>query len=179
MDFITFLESVDNSDSKAHKSLKKKSESSGISLTILKRVYKKGMAAWNSGHRPGVSQSQWAMGRVNSFITGKGGARKADADLWKKAKASKKRKNESIENSEIFPTKPGFYENRMSLKESYENNWTIEQTIPYDIFTHILRTENITTMSEALSKRETIINTYKRFLESSEAEEAFKKWSSK
>jgi hypothetical protein len=26
----------------------------------------------------------WAMGRVNSFITGKGGARKADADLIRK-----------------------------------------------------------------------------------------------
>jgi len=28
--------------------------------------------------------SAWAMGRVNSFITGKGGARKADADIMKK-----------------------------------------------------------------------------------------------
>jgi hypothetical protein len=29
------------------------------------------------------------MGRVNSFITGAGGARKADANLWTKAKAAK------------------------------------------------------------------------------------------
>jgi hypothetical protein len=29
------------------------------------------------------------MARVNSFVTGKGGARKADASLWKKAKKSK------------------------------------------------------------------------------------------
>jgi len=28
----------------------------------------------------------WAMGRVNSFISGKGGARTADADLLKKKK---------------------------------------------------------------------------------------------
>jgi hypothetical protein len=28
----------------------------------------------------------WAMGRVNSFISGKGGARKADADLLRKKK---------------------------------------------------------------------------------------------
>jgi hypothetical protein len=31
----------------------------------------------------------WAMGRVNSFISGKGGARKADADLLKKGKKKK------------------------------------------------------------------------------------------
>ena len=50
------------------------------------------MQAWNAGHRPGVAQHQWGMGRVNSFITGVGGARKADNDLWKKAKDSIKRK---------------------------------------------------------------------------------------
>ena len=50
------------------------------------------MQAWNAGHRPGVAQHQWAFGRVNSFITGAGGARKADADLWAKAKAAKARK---------------------------------------------------------------------------------------
>jgi len=66
--------------------LKNKSEKSEIPLSILKKVYKKGKAAWNTGHRPGTSQDQWAMGRVNSFITGIGGARKADNDLWKKAK---------------------------------------------------------------------------------------------
>jgi len=30
--------------------------------------------------------ASWAMGRVNSFISGKGGARTADADLLKKKK---------------------------------------------------------------------------------------------
>ena len=43
------------------------------------------MAAWRTGHRPGTTPQQWAFARVNSFLTG-GGARKADADLWKKAK---------------------------------------------------------------------------------------------
>jgi hypothetical protein len=32
------------------------------------------------------------MARVNSFVTGKGGARKADKTLWKKASKSKKKK---------------------------------------------------------------------------------------
>jgi hypothetical protein len=74
-------------------SLKKKSQASGIPMGILRKVFSKGMQAWNAGHRPGVAQHQWGMGRVNSFITGAGGARKADADLWTKAKAAKARKN--------------------------------------------------------------------------------------
>lgn len=84
--------SVDNPNSKAAKSLKSKAKKTGISFTTLKKVYKRGMAAWNAGHRPGTPQNAWAMGRVNSFITGSGGARKADSDLWAKAKAAKSRK---------------------------------------------------------------------------------------
>ncbi len=79
------------------KALTNKAKASGIPKGILRSVYSKGAAAWKSGHRPGVSQQQWAMGRVNSFITGSGGARKADANLWARAKKAKKRKNESIE----------------------------------------------------------------------------------
>ena len=77
--------------------IKNKAKASGISASILRQVYSRGAAAWKSGHRPGVSQQQWATGRLNSFLTGSGGARKADADLWVKAKKSKKRKNESSE----------------------------------------------------------------------------------
>jgi hypothetical protein len=73
-------------------SLKKKSKASGIPVGILRKVFSKGMQAWNAGHRPGVAQHQWGMGRVNSFITGEGGSRKSDADLWAKAKAAKARK---------------------------------------------------------------------------------------
>lgn len=65
-------------------SLKDKAKKAGISLTILKQVYKRGLRAWQSGHRPGTRPNQWAMGRVNSFITGKGKARIADVDLWEK-----------------------------------------------------------------------------------------------
>jgi len=73
--------------------LKNKAKDSGIPLGILRKVYAKGMAAWRSGHRPGVGAQQWALGRVNSFITGSGGARKADADLWKQAQAAKGKSN--------------------------------------------------------------------------------------
>lgn len=73
-------------------SLRKKAKASGIPMSILRKVFSKGMQAWNAGHRPGVAQHQWAFGRVNSFITGAGGARKADAKLWAQAKKAKARK---------------------------------------------------------------------------------------
>jgi hypothetical protein len=78
-------DSEDMGESGTESALQKKSKESGIPYGILKQVHARGMAAWQTGHRPGVPPQQWAMGRVNSFITGSGGARKADADLWKKA----------------------------------------------------------------------------------------------
>lgn len=87
-----FEETNESKKSGVTASLKKKSKASGIPVGILRKVFSKGMQAWNAGHRPGVAQHQWGMGRVNSFITGAGGARKADADLWAKAKAAKARK---------------------------------------------------------------------------------------
>ena len=71
----------------------KYSKSSGISKSTLGKVYKRGLGAYySSGSRPGVSAHQWAAGRVRSFATGKGGARKADSDLLrpKQSKRGKK-----------------------------------------------------------------------------------------
>lgn len=62
--------------------LKNKAKESGIQISILRAVFRRGMAAWKTGHRPGVGQEQWAYARVNSFITkGKGTWGKADKDL--------------------------------------------------------------------------------------------------
>lgn len=72
--------------------LKNKAKNSGIPLGILRQVFNKGMAAWRTGHRPGVTQQQWAMARVNSFIMGGKTTKKADASLWKSAKKAKKSK---------------------------------------------------------------------------------------
>jgi len=68
------------------KALQNKAKQSGISYGILKQVYDRGMAAWKGGHRPGATPQQWALARVNSFLTGGKTRRTADADLWKKAK---------------------------------------------------------------------------------------------
>jgi len=82
-------------DENSDKALKNKAKQSKIPLSILRAVFRKGKAAWNTGHRPGTSQNQWAMGRVNSFITGSGGARKADAKLWARAKKARAKKRKS------------------------------------------------------------------------------------
>jgi hypothetical protein len=67
--------------------LKNKAEKSGMPLGILKQVYNRGLAAYKTGHRPGATQGQWAMARVNSFITKSSGTwGKADADLAAKVR---------------------------------------------------------------------------------------------
>ena len=66
--------------------LQKKADKSGISYSILKKVYDRGVAAWRTGHRPGTTPSQWGYARVNSFITGGKTRTTADADLWKRHK---------------------------------------------------------------------------------------------
>ena len=64
--------------------LRKKAKNSRFTLTQLKAVYRRGQGAYLSGGSRNVPMAAWAMGRVNSFITGKGGARKADADIMRK-----------------------------------------------------------------------------------------------
>ena len=67
--------------------LKKKSEKSGISVGILRKVYNRGVAAWRTGHRPGTNPQQWGLARVNSFATkSKGTWGGADKDLAAKAR---------------------------------------------------------------------------------------------
>ncbi|WP_286931168.1 DUF5824 family protein [Marinobacter sp.] len=64
------------------KGLSDKAKKSGISLSTLRKVYNRGMAAWKTGHRPGTTPQQWAMARVNSYINkGKGTYHGADKDL--------------------------------------------------------------------------------------------------
>jgi len=67
--------------------LKKKAEKSGMPLSILRKVYNRGVAAWRTGHRPGTTPQQWGMARVNSFVTKSSGTwGKADKDLAAKVK---------------------------------------------------------------------------------------------
>ena len=66
------------------KNLREKAKKSRFTYGQLARVYRRGQGAYLSGGSRNVSMAAWAMGRVNSFISGKGGARKADADILRK-----------------------------------------------------------------------------------------------
>ena len=54
------------------KSLKKKAEGTRFTYGQLARVYRRGQGAYLSGGSRNVSMAAWAMGRVNSFVSGKG-----------------------------------------------------------------------------------------------------------
>lgn len=68
-------------DESAAAGLAKKAKESGVSLGTLKQVYKRGVAAWRTGHRPGTTPQQWGMARVNSYITKGKTYHTADKDL--------------------------------------------------------------------------------------------------
>ena len=68
-----------------------KAAKSGISIGTLRKVYRRGVAAWNSGHRPGTTPQQWGMARVNSYIgKGSGTYHGADKDLREEELQEKK-----------------------------------------------------------------------------------------
>jgi len=84
-------------ESNPDKSLNDKAKKSGISVGILKQVFKRGVKAWQTGHRPGTTAVQWGHARVNSFITkGKGTWGKADSDLASKVRAKEEVETESL-----------------------------------------------------------------------------------
>ena len=105
--------------------LVKKSQQTGVPYGILKKSYDRGLAAWRTGHRPGTTPQQWAFARVNSMLTGG----KADPDLQKQARASKKKKKkEAYEIGEpyarhTFDVTPGQdYEQSVKSKVASESN---------------------------------------------------------
>ena len=96
-------DSIDLEEAKSDNALKTKSEKSGISLSILKKVFDRGIAAWKTGHRPGTTPQQWAYARVNSFITGGKTRTTGDADLWKQHKG----KSEAVNIEEKLKVSDG------------------------------------------------------------------------
>ena len=68
------------------KALRKKAEGTRFTYRELAAVYRRGQGAYLSGGSRNVPMSAWAMGRVNSYVSGKGGARKADRDIYNKAR---------------------------------------------------------------------------------------------
>lgn len=60
-----------------------------VTLSQLKKVYRRGAGAFSASHRPGKTRGQWAMARVNMFLRMMSGGkvkdayRKADQDVAK------------------------------------------------------------------------------------------------
>ena len=75
---ITFSESVINSLKNKVKEHNAKS-SKKVTLSQLKKVYRRGAGAFSSSHRPGKTRGQWAMARVNMFLKMKRGGKVKDA----------------------------------------------------------------------------------------------------
>ena len=72
------------------KTLKSKAKKSRYTYGQLARVYRRGQGAYlSSGSRPGVSMSQWAFGRVNSFMRG---GHSQDNDIKRKSRDKKSTK---------------------------------------------------------------------------------------
>lgn len=92
IDLDIINEGVDSVSSPVNKALKKKSEKTRFPLGILKQVWKRGYAAWKIGHIPGTNPQQWAMARVNSFVTGGKTSKMQDKALYKRAKANLRKK---------------------------------------------------------------------------------------
>ena len=74
---------------KTKAAMRKKAEGSRFTYGQLAQVYRRGQGAYLSSGSRNVPMSAWAMGRVNSFMSGKGGARKADNDIYKKTRGKK------------------------------------------------------------------------------------------
>jgi hypothetical protein len=85
-------EGVTSAGSPVKKALKNKSDKTGFPQGILTQVWKRGYAAWKNGHIPGTTPQQWAMARVNSFVTGGKTTKMGDKALYKQAKANRKDK---------------------------------------------------------------------------------------
>ena len=82
-------EGVTSAGSPVKKALKNKSDKTGFPQGILTQVWKRGYAAWKKGHIPGTTPQQWAMARVNSFVTGGKTTKMGDKALYQKAKKEK------------------------------------------------------------------------------------------
>jgi len=75
---ITFSDSVITSLKNKVKEHNAKA-SKKVTLSQLKKVYRRGAGAFSSSHRPGKTRGQWAMARVNMFLKMKRGGKVKDA----------------------------------------------------------------------------------------------------
>ena len=67
---VVFSKVVENSlKEKVSKHNEKSPKGRRATLGMLKAVYRRGAGAFSVSHRPGMNRNQWAMARVNAFLT--------------------------------------------------------------------------------------------------------------
>ena len=157
MSFTNFYKDKKMDEGAADKSLKKKAEASGMSFSILKKVYNRGVAAWRTGHRPGTTPEQWGHARVNSFVTKSSGTwGKADKDLADKVRASK---TEQLEEDNVATLKNIVKRKQAMPLKFKDGTMKIDLTTASGLVTNILGGKM---KPETLKKIMTIINQGKK-----------------
>lgn len=68
------------------KSLTERAKVTGVPIKYLDEVYRRGSAAWRTGHRPGQTTHSWSYPRVSSFLLCGKTHYTADTDLVREAK---------------------------------------------------------------------------------------------
>jgi len=93
------------------KEFREKHDNENITLNDLKAVYRRGLGAYSTSHRPNITRGGWAMARVNKFLLKAGGTKvkKAyvqDDDLMKYAKGGEIDKliNDGVVELKMFST---------------------------------------------------------------------------
>ena len=71
------------------KSLEERSKVTGVPVKFLKNVFNRGMSAWRTGHRPGMTQQAWSYPRVSSYLLCGKTHYGPDSDLVRLAKQTK------------------------------------------------------------------------------------------
>jgi hypothetical protein len=70
------------------KTLKQRSAVTGVPLKYIDTVFRRGSAAWRTGHRPGQTTQSWSYPRVSSFLLCGKAHYTADADQVRLARAT-------------------------------------------------------------------------------------------
>jgi dephospho-CoA kinase len=155
---------------KADSSLAAKAEKSGISVGTLRKVYNRGVAAWNSGHRPGTTPQQWGHARVNSYINKGKTYHTADKDLREELNSMfetefnlvccpESELHEAVDTVDSTPTltlkkirkkmTPGELRSAeldglpVATSLQYESTATLEEAVQYHLDNKISFTENV------------------------------------
>lgn len=73
------------------RSLKAKSEATGVPLKFIQESYDRGMGAWRTGHRPGATEQQWGYARVHSMLLCGKTHYGPDADIVRRARRASRK----------------------------------------------------------------------------------------